>query len=380
VQRATQKRLFEEIKSYYRANSTKLAESEIRHPASAYFDPNYLERERKLLWRHPQIVGHAGDLAKAGDFIAHDDGGVPILVSRQSDGSLKAFQNICSHRGSRVCTEPAGNRTNFTCPYHAWTFRNDGRLLAAPRDAFPNLDRASAGLVELAVEQRHGLIWVVMTPGLGIDVAAHLGPLDEELASYGMGDFVLQRDDVLTPQINWKSVLDGFMEVYHFPKLHANSIAPWFYGTHSPFDKFGIHSRLVGVRKSFDMIADKPFDEIEMMPHVAVNYQIFPNTIIVWQGDHFEVWTSYPGTEAGSCIVRVQSIISKESAVPERQSRWDRNWKIMIETVVNEDWAMSHDVQRTLPFKSNKEIIFGANEPGLQHMHGMLDAAVRAET
>lgn len=378
MDRTTQKRLFEEIVGYYETNATKLAESEQPHRASTYFDPAYLEQEREVLRSYPQIVGHASRLAAAGDFFAQDTSGVPIFVARQHDGSLKAFLNVCSHRGSKVCPNGQGRQAQFTCPYHGWTFRNDGQLMGVPANAFPTLDRKAAGLTELAVEERHGLIWVVTKPGAKIDVAAYLGVLDRELETYGFDDLVLEREEVLTADINWKSVLDGFLEVYHFPKLHANSIAPYFYGTHSPFDAFGLHSRLVGVRKSFDAIKDKAFEDIEMMPHVAVNYQLFPNTIGVWQGDHFEFWTAYPGPVPGTCTVRVQLLIARAKATPELKKRWDRNWKIMIDTVVNEDWAMSQEVQKTLPFMKNDRVIFGANEPGLQHFHGTLAGVIEA--
>ena len=376
MDRASQKELFEEICGYYGTNSTKLAASEKSHRASTYFDPGYLEHERELLRSYPQIIAHASRLAAEGDFIAQDTSGVPIIVSRQNDGSLKAFLNVCTHRGSKVCTKDQGHQSQFTCPYHGWTFRNDGQLMGVPANAFPTLDRAATGLTELGVEERHGLIWVVTKPGINIDVAAHLGALDKELESYGFDNLVLEREEVLTADINWKSVLDGFLEVYHFPKLHANSIAPYFYGTHSPFDTFGLHGRLVGIRKSFDTIKNKAFADIDIMAHIAVNYQLFPNTIGVWQGDHFEFWTAYPGPTAGTCTVRVQMLTAKVKAGPEFKKRWDRNWKIMIDTVVNEDWAMSHEVQKTLPFVKNDKVIFGANEPGLQHFHSTLDAIV----
>jgi len=378
MQVSTQKQLFNEINSYYRSNATKLAPQETRQRASIYFDPARHAQERALLRRLPQIVAHASSVPKPGDFIALDHVGAPILIARQRNGTLKAFLNICTHRGAKVCNEPCGNKAAFSCPYHAWTFRNDGQLLAAPREAFPKLDVAGTGLSELPVEERHGLIWVIATPGLTIDVKNFLGPLDAELASYGIGDYTPVRAETLTPALNWKFVLDGFLEVYHFPRLHANSIAPWFYGKYSTFDTLGVHGRLVGVRKSFDAIAGKPFENIEFLPNVAVNYQLFPNTICVWQGDHFEIWTSYPGQTPGSCIAQVLMLAPHTMATSEHRPRWDRNWNIIEQTVIGEDWAISENVQSTLPFIPNDEVIFGANEPGLQHFHQTIEAAVHA--
>ena len=221
------------------------------------------------------------------------------------------------------------------------------------------------------------MIWVVSTPHAAIDVAAHLGGLDAELASYNLAGYVLERDVLLTAEINWKFVLDGFLEVYHIPKLHSDSIAPWIYGKYSPFDRFDRNSRLVGVRKSFSEARGDGFESMKFLKHVAVNYQIFPNSIAVWQGDHFEVWTSYPGQKPDECKVRVQSLVTKDMNDERYKSRWDRNWKVLIDTVVSEDWAMSREVQSTLPFVSDKRIMFGRNEPGLQHFHSVLDQAIQ---
>lgn len=373
MDRATQLRIFDEIRGYCASGSTKLAEAEMRYAASTYYDSDYLAAEKAVLRAFPQIVGHADEMPDVGDFIAHADCGAPILVARQRDRSLKAFLNICTHRGANICIASSGNASSFSCPFHAWTFRNDGKLLAAPRDGFPTLDRSQFGLTEIAVEERHGLIWVVTKPGVPIDVAGHLGAFDAELASYGISDHVLDRSEVVEVDINWKFVMDGFLEVYHFAKLHAQSLAPWFYGTHSPFEANGINGRLVGVRKSFDTISDLPFEDIDLMPHIAVNYQIFPNTVGVWQGDHFEIWTAYPGTTPDKCRVRIQAITPKTLAGPQFRSRWDRNWRIMIETVQGEDWAVSRDIQKNLPFVHHRDLVAGANEPGLQHFHHTLD-------
>ncbi|MGE4303660.1 MAG: SRPBCC family protein [Novosphingobium sp.] len=376
MQQAVQSRIFEEIRRYCANGSTKLAEAELRYPASSYYDSEYLAAEKAMMRAYPQIAGHTNQLPNPGDFISHSDCDAPLLIIRQRDHSIKAFLNICPHRGASVCTAPSGNASGFTCPFHAWTFRNDGRLLSAPRDGFPTLDRTQHGLTEIPVEERHGLIWVVTTPGGTIDVAQHLGVFDAELASYGIADQQLDRVEVLDVDVNWKFVMDGFLEVYHFAKLHAGSIAPWFYGTHSPFEPQGLHGRLVGVRKSFDTISNRPFEEIDMMPHVAVNYQIFPNTVGVWQGDHFEFWTAYPGPTPDRCRVRIQAITPNHLSGEAFRARWDRNWKIMIETVQDEDWAISREIQPNLPYVRENGLIAGANEPGLQHFHRTLGEVV----
>ena len=384
MQRSEIDRVVSEIRTFFEQDTTKMAPSEGFHPASSYSDADWARREMKMLRSHPIVLGHGSQVPEPGDFRTDDTTGVPVLLSRQADGSLKAFLNICRHRGARLCPEESGRKKLFVCPYHAWSFKNDGSLMQTPRpEGFQNLDKANYGLVELPCEERHGLVWVVLDPHGEIDVAAHLGDLDGELANYGMADMVMERDEILTYDMNWKFVVDGFLEVYHFAKLHQNSIAPYFYGWHSPFDHFGRNGRLIGVRKSFDDIREKDtsgMEDFEILKTLAVNYVLFPNTVLVWQADHFECWTAYPGPTPDSCKVRVQSITSRDDAAEANKRRWDKNWKILISTVVAEDWAVSKTIHECAPEIPEDTIVFGRNEPGLQHFHGQLKDAVEATT
>lgn len=371
-----QRKLYEEIVDYLNRNGTSLAATAQPHSGATYFDPAYMAREKALMATLPVIVGHGSSIPEPYQYIAHDDTGVPVIVVRQPDGRLKAFLNICRHRAARLCPSGQGQAKLFACPYHGWTYRSDGRLHALLKEGFPEIDDAQSHLVELPVEERHGLIWLITTPGLDIDVAAFLGDLDVELASFPMRDFQLERAEVLEYDINWKFVLDGFLEVYHIPKLHSNTIAPYFFGRHSPFQPMGRHGRLLGVRKIFDDIKDEPFDSDRFLRSVAINYQVFPNSFFIWQGDHFEIWTPYPTDVPGRCKVRIQSLCTPDMIGGEWTRRWDRNWKILIDTVKAEDWAMSQEVQADLPHLPDHQVLFGRNEPALQHFHTELDRAL----
>lgn len=383
MQRSELDRVVDEIRSFMTADTTRMADTVFEHPASAYSDPDWARRERAMLARHPMILGHGSQIPNPGDFRTDDSTGMPVLLVRQADHSIKAFVNICRHRGARLCEETSGNRKLFVCPYHAWSFKMDGALMQTPRpEGFEGLDRKDYGLAELPCQERHGLIWVALDRTATIDVAAHLGPLDAELAAYDMAELVLERDEILDFDMNWKFVIDGFLEVYHFAKLHQKSIAPYFYGWHSPWDSYGQNGRLIGVRKAFDTIRDADTSGLsnwDILKTIAVNYVLFPNTVLVWQGDHFESWTAYPGQRPDTCRVRVQSITRKQDAVPEKTAKWDKNWKILIGTVISEDWAMCRTIQNGAAFMPADRLVFGRNEPGLHHFHGQIKAAVEAQ-
>jgi phenylpropionate dioxygenase-like ring-hydroxylating dioxygenase large terminal subunit len=382
VDKATLTTIVREVEGYIATDGTKLAASDQFHSADIYASPERLAAERALLRRYPVIVGHGSKITKPGDFFTDDSTGLPLIITRQDDGTLRALVNVCRHRGARVCPDSAGHRKHFTCPYHAWTYRSDGGLRTVPRaEAFPSIDPKTTGLQTVPVEERHGFIWVVATPGASIDIAAYLGPLDAELAAYGAADMVLERETVLTEQMNWKFVVDGFFEVYHFPSLHSKTIAPYFHGKHSPFESYGLHGRMVGVRKSFDGIrgAWEELDRAELIKHFAMNYYLFPNTVLVWQADHFECWTATPGARADECHAHVQSIATVAAATEARREKWDKNWKILIGTVVAEDWAVSKTIQSSVHAAAGGQIVFGRNEPGLQHFHSELQRVIAAD-
>ena len=171
-------------------------------------------------------------------------------------------------------------------------------------------------------------------------------------------------------------MLDGFLEAYHVPTLHAETIAPWIYGSYAGFSSAGRHCRMTAVRKSFAKVRHLPFEEADFLKHLVVNYQIFPNTIAVWQGDHFELFTAYPGRVPSECTVRIQSAVSPSLIGEAFQKKWDRNWKVLIDTVTSEDWTISREIQDSMPLVASKHVLFGRNEPALQHFHRSLAASI----
>ena len=375
MQAQVRQRLVAEIDRYLEAGTTAMADEMLRNPVSEYTQSGRLAQEKAQLFRrYPLVVGHGSQCPEARDFFTEDVAGVPILVSRQDDGSLKAFLNVCRHRGSKVTFEECGQRRSFSCPYHAWTYRSDGSLVNIPySEGFAGLDRSDMGLVELPVEERHGFVWVVLTPNGPIDVAAHLGDLDAELASFGIGAYVLERSTLLRADANWKIVVDGFLETYHLRFLHGATIGPYVKTNLAPFEAIGRHGRMTAVRASYDEARARSRDELDLLPHVALVYQIFPNTILLWQGDHFESWLVFPESEnPARSASRVQLLAPRPTASEDEQRHWDQNWKILMNTVLNEDFVVAQTMQEGFVTGAQTHLTFGRNEPALQHYHRSL--------
>ena len=378
--RETQEVLAREINVFLAEHTTSLADSIMRNPVSEYTDPARLASEKALLFRKlPIVVGHSSALGEPKDFIAEDIGDVPVLVVRQSDGSLKAFLNVCRHRGSKVTFEACGNRGSFSCPYHAWTYRPDGSLANLTNaDDFGDVDRGALGLVELPVEERHGLIWVVLQPGSSIDVAAHLGPVfDPEMAAYGIDTFVVERSFTTRARANWKVIVDGFLETYHLGYLHRTTIGPHIRSNLAPFRTLGPHGCMTAVRTSFDRIRGEAVETADIAPHLVNAYQLFPNSVIVWSGRHFEVWIVHPdGDDPNRSIVKVL-VLGRASEVPDPvNDYWGRNWVVVTDTVLTEDMSVGEAIQQGFATGAQSHVTFGRNEPGVQHFHAMVRSGI----
>ncbi len=377
MQRAAQEKLAEEIRGYLRSGSTALADEVVRNPTVEYVDPDHLRRElRDLFASTPVVVAHASEVASPTDFIAVDVAGVPILVVRQSNGTIGAFLNVCRHRGSKVATEPSGHRSVFTCPYHAWSYRPDGTLLHVPHaDDFGAISRQEYALIALPAEERHGLVWVMLTAERSIDVASFLGPeLDDELASYGIDRFAVDRIHRVDVATNWKVIIDGFLETYHLGVLHRTTIGPHIRTNLAPYRTFGPHGCMTAVRTSFDR--PEPDPEGDPGPHLVNAYQIFPNTVLVWSGMHFESWTAFPRVDdPGTSDVTVR-VLGRADHLAEVTDYWDKNWDVVTSTVLGEDFTVGASIQRGFDAGVQTHVTFGRNEPGVQHFHRSLHDAL----
>ena len=131
-------------------------------------------QEQQVLFRkHPMLMGFASDWAGAGDFRTDDYAGLPILIVRGRDGKLRAFLNVCRHRGAKVA-QGCGKARLFSCPYHAWTYDLAGKVMGIPDErCFPDVRAERSSLAELPLCEKHGLVWVIPTRRRRFDELRH---------------------------------------------------------------------------------------------------------------------------------------------------------------------------------------------------------------
>lgn len=378
---ATQAELLDRIRGYLAAGVDPMADEVAAHPVDRYVRPDHLRREQETLFtRYPLVVGYSSDVTAPGDFITDDLSGRSLLVVRDDDGVLRGFHNVCGHRGAKVETSSAGNQRRFTCPYHAWSYDRAGRLRSIPNEeGFRGVDCDDRSLVEIPVAERHGLVWARPGGSRGepLDIAAYLGSLDEELSGFAMDGYVHERTDVLRQPFNWKLVVDGFLETYHIRFLHRRTIGPYIRSNFALFDPHGLHARMVGLRTSFETLADGPLAEGELLPHLAIIYLIFPNTVLVWQGDHFEAWSVFPdGSRADAMVARASLLAPRRPKTEAEATHWDKNWEILMKTVLEEDFVVATTMQHGFESGARAEAVFGRQEAMLQHFHRTLEQEV----
>jgi len=192
-------------------------------PAWIYQDPEFFEREKTEIFRKSwQVVCHLSDVPHPGDFHSLDFLGESIVVLRGDDGEVRAFHNVCRHRAARLLDGSKGHcGRRITCPYHAWTYALDGRLVGVPdRQAFPGLDASRHGLAPLDLEVFMGFIFVRLEPGLP-SVREMAAPYADEMALHRMEELVPQGRVTLRPrQVNWKNVGDNYSDGLHITVAH----------------------------------------------------------------------------------------------------------------------------------------------------------------
>jgi carnitine monooxygenase subunit len=190
-------------------------------PFSWYVDEEILRRERAVIFaRSWQYAGRAEQVAEPGSFLTADAGGVPVLVTRDQAGVLRAFVNVCRHRGA-VLTEGCGTRNTIQCHYHAWTYDLDGTLRTAPRsDREPGFENAEWSLLPASAGVWGPFLFVNPDP----DAAAldeHLGELPGILAeAIDIDGLVFHSRVEFAANANWKIVTENFLECYHCPTAH----------------------------------------------------------------------------------------------------------------------------------------------------------------
>lgn len=369
-------RLFEHLEN----RTTDMAPSTMEVDPSFYFDPDLAARERNEIFGNvPIVAAHGSEVPKANDFVLAQLPNNEVIVARQPDGTVKAFANVCRHRGARLVMENSGSKRLFTCKYHAWTYNTDGALKSiAQGDTFGDVDKACFGLVELPAEERHGLVWVVDSHDAEIDVAEWLGPrMDDSLSSFQLDEYVCDRVGNFDEPINWKVLVDAFLDAYHINSTHSGTVAPYFYSNVQLWEAWGRHGRTISPRKSIDKVRSLPPEDADIDSHITIAHFFMPNMSLLRQPDHFELLNFLPHPSDPRASRMQMRILTRQPAQNDSErARWDKNWNILMGVLRDEDLVLNRALQLALENRATQPLVLGRNEIVNQHFHDWLRRAL----
>ena len=213
-------------------------------PKERYTSAEYLRAEGEHLWPRVWLMaGLSTDLPSPGCYLTFELGMESVLVVRQQEG-VRAFHNVCMHRGRRLCEPGMGRAESFRCPYHGWQWATDGQLARVPDPAaFPGgVPESSSRLKGVACTEWAGFVWVFLSPDPP-PLSEFLGAVAPLIEVYRPQDYALVEDLTLDVPCNWKVCVDAFNEVYHLRSVHPE-ILGFVDDVNVRTDVFGLHGRL----------------------------------------------------------------------------------------------------------------------------------------
>jgi phenylpropionate dioxygenase-like ring-hydroxylating dioxygenase large terminal subunit len=359
MQAELQRQLVHRVLAHLAARTTDHEDAPTLVPVAAYAD------DRARLFRElPVAIGHVSQLTRPGDFLTHDATGVPLLVTRDDDNQLRAFVNVCRHRGTRVESAPCGSKTAFVCPYHNWSYGRDGSLLAQPHArGFAGISRRD--LVPVPVGEAAGLIFV------GGDPTQWLGAIADDLAGFNLPTSHVYRPIAVDKALCWQLAIEIFLESYHLKPTHKDSIYPMFFDNVGLVDQIGPHTRNVFPKRSIRELAELPEPTWSLRHHANVLFHIFPNTLVLVEPDHAAVLHLWPAGP-GRSLLTAYMLVPEPPASDKARGYWDAN-DAVLQNAIAEDFAMGESIQRGLSAGANRDVVFGAFEHALAHFHRQIE-------
>jgi phenylpropionate dioxygenase-like ring-hydroxylating dioxygenase large terminal subunit len=360
--------LLERLRANVDAGLPDMCDAPMKVPASTYADADqYAAEIAEIFLRVPLLVALSCDVREPGEYIAFEIAGRPIIVVRGDDGIVRTLLNICRHRGARLTDEPCGSARRFTCPYHAWSYDNQGTLVSVPGDdSFGELD--ASGLLELPTEERHGAVFASLDPEATLDLDGWLDGLGASLDALRLDELYPYRVPTTIDSPNWKLAADGYLDGYHIGYLHRNTIGRKAITNRNTYDFFGPHVRVgFATKKTRDSAA--PLDPATLPEYMSLVHYVFPNVSISGgHGDSLMLSKLLPGpTVDRSTTLQFQYYREPvEGALVEVAEEKRATYEAVVR---DEDCATIFGINDALGAIGDGHVVFGRNESGNQHLH-----------
>ncbi|MEP2989498.1 MAG: Rieske 2Fe-2S domain-containing protein [Parasphingorhabdus sp.] len=254
--------------------TTDRGQSSWKEPTENYQSVERFDTELVLLRRSWVVFCPSTSLPESGDYIARDAAGVPLIVVRGNDGEVRGFRNACRHRGVQVASGQ-GCTSVFVCPYHGWSYGNDGSLRSVPhKEGFPGLDKENRGLVAVECLEKNGLIFVKQEP----DTKDRKSEAD--FPGLIPDGYRVIKSETSEIDANWKLHLESALEGYHIRSTHQTTFFPVQYDNLTVVEPFGRNSRIAFPYQAIEGLRDKPQSTWSTNGRLTFVYHLFPNVLV----------------------------------------------------------------------------------------------------
>ena len=352
-------------------NTTDLAPDVMRQSVDAYLDQPRFAYEVERIFKHlPLALALSSELPAPDTYKAMDVMGVPVLLTRGADGAARAFLNVCRHRGSPLCEAGSGSAQRLTCPYHAWSYDTAGDLVGMfGAHTFGDVDRDHLSLTSLACAEKAGFVFACLTPGVTFDIDTFLGDFAPYVAALDLDQWHIFEQRTLDGP-GWKVAWDGYLEGYHQERLHPKTVGLNTIGNLMAHDTWGPHQRIVFGRKSLPKLVDQPEEEWDLDEHIRLIHSIFPNVSISGiLGDYCLLSQLFPGPTVDTSLT-IQTVLCRHEPTTEEERQVAEQFSaLVLQAVRDEDYWVGFQIQNALKSGATSEVLFGRNEPSLQHYH-----------
>ncbi|WP_225204448.1 aromatic ring-hydroxylating oxygenase subunit alpha [Novosphingobium huizhouense] len=349
----------------------------------------FAAEKRFVFQRVPLTLAASCEIPEAGDYKTLEVAGIPVLLVRDRQGKAHVLLNACTHRGAAVASG-CGTAARFTCPYHGWTFSQDGALIGiASADDFGRVYKALLSMKRFPVAERAGLIWAILDPASPHNPAKMLSGIDDLISGFGLADWSVIESRILTGP-NWKLAFDAHLEFYHLPVLHRETFGPQrsnraFYFAQGPHQRVIAPQGPASERAPDDLYAfgrvptrDEPLD-----PLLMGEWILFPgtsiNTFYIAGIRCVLLSIVVPGAEVDTSTTTQTFLAETPPQDDTARSAMADMTAFLAHVVGDEDMPTSAFQQQVMGTGLLGEVRFGRNEGGLQHFHMWLDRVIAAD-
>ncbi|MAZ87804.1 MAG: hypothetical protein CL693_09160 [Cellvibrionaceae bacterium] len=384
MNRQTELRLIKEILALKQEGKTQYHESTQTLSTERYISEQWYQKEQDALFKNrPMAIGLANEIPEIGDYQAIDwVNGISLLVVRDKNNQVRVFANACRHRNSRlVDNNSSGCKRRFSCPYHAWTYNTEGELIGAPEfeSGFSDLDKKNLGLIEFNSRVISGIIYLHFD--LNQQVPDNI--LAEEMIS-GFDYLNLEKQLVYkrrsyTIKANWKILLEGGIEAYHFNVAHKSTLAPFFLGNLSTWETWGrLDLRMILPKKPMLDALDLPESQWQIRKMANIIYSISPSMLFLVQPDNISLIKMIPLSKGETRIDEVllvdASVNGGNNWTPEEEKTHETNHNL-VNKILMEDWVLGESIQANMEGGAVNQVHFGRFESALIWFHQQYDNA-----